>query len=366
MSDKPYLLVADCHFHQWSAFATTDAAGLNSRLHIQLNELDRAADELKTRGGELMVIAGDLFHVRGSVDPEVFNPVHATLARITAKGIIIIAIPGNHDLKGKETSVLGNSFQTMGSIVTKGGQVRVITKSAHAWKREGQFIAMIPWCSTHDKLRAEVSLLMAGLKLEKIEAQDVDLIIHAGIDGVLEGVPAGGLSSYNVAEWGFKRVFAGHYHNHKVMELGDVVSIGATAHQTWSDIGSKAGFVFVYPDHIEWQASHAPEFVEITGEDDPDEIPLIVDGNYVRIRGMKLSDAEIKTFRTQLEEMGARGVSFQVAREAVVARTGATAGKATTLDESVDKFIDTLTEIDAPAVKAECTDVLSHIRSVAA
>jgi hypothetical protein len=93
---------------------------------------------------------------------------------------------------------------------------------------------------------------------------------------------------------------------------------------------------------------------------------MIVDGNYVRIRGMKLSDAEIKKFRTELEEMGARGVSFQVAREAVVARVGAAAGTASTLDQSVDTFIDTLTDIDVAAVKAGAADILSHIRSIAA
>lgn len=365
MTDKPYLLVSDIHAHVWSAFATVDAAGLNSRLHIQLNELERAADELIKRGGNLMFIAGDLGHVRGSVDPEVFNPVHATLTAITAKGIIIIMIPGNHDLKGKETSELGNAFQTMGSIATKGGQVRVITKPKLVWKGDGgHHVAMIPWCSNLAALDAalnelEPSVILAG-------KQNVDLIIHAGIDGVLDGVPSGGLSAVNVAGWGFKRVFAGHYHNHKVMEGGDVISIGATTHQNWGDIGTKAGFVFVYPDRIEWQASHAPEFVEISSEDAPEEIPLIVDGNYVRIRSMKLSDAEIKTFRKELEGMGARGVSFQVAREAVVAREGAVAGKTSTLDESVDKFIGTLTDIDVAAVKTECADVLSHIRSVAA
>lgn len=358
MTRAPYLLVSDIHAHPWSAFSTINEAGLNSRLAIQLSELERAASELLKRGGYKVYFAGDLFHVRGSIDPEVFNPVHATFSRIAASGIGVTAIPGNHDLKGRETTELGNAFQTLQSIGEHGDNFRVVTKPQVFDDRR---IAMIPWCASKDKLREAQASLDTIIK----NRADYDLIIHAGIDGVLDGVPAGGLSAAEVASWGFKRVFAGDYHNHKVMEGGKVVSIGATTHQSWGDIGSKAGFLFVYDDHIEWQASHAPEFVEISGEDDPDEIPLIVDGNYVRVRGMKLTDGEIKTFRTQLEEMGARGVSFQVAREAVVAREGSIAGAASTLDQSVDKFIDTMTEIDVAAVKAQAADVLSHVRSVA-
>jgi DNA repair exonuclease SbcCD nuclease subunit len=372
MTEVPYLLVADLHCHSWSAFSSIDADGMNSRLRITLNELLRAAKELKKRGGKLMIIAGDLFHVRGSVDPEVFNPVHATLALIADMGIIIKAVPGNHDLKGKETTEIGNSFQTMASI----SNTTVVTVPTMVWGGgDGHHIAMVPWCSTHDKLREAVNEIKGALSDKYDVPRDFDLIIHAGIDGVLNGVPPGGLSPVDVAGWGFNRVFAGHYHDHKIMEgryvepmagPGSVVSIGATTHQTWSDIGTRAGFIFVYPDHIEWQASHAPEFVEITGETDTEEVPLIVDGNYVRIRAMKLSDPDIKLFRGALEDMGARGVSFQVAREAILAREGVVRGTASTLDQSVDKYIETLTEIDMPAVKAECVDVLNQIRSVAA
>jgi DNA repair exonuclease SbcCD nuclease subunit len=360
----PYLIVSDLHFHNWSAFATADATGMNSRLRIQLDELLRAADELKKRGGERMFYAGDLFHVRGSIDPEVFNPTHRVIQSILDKNITQWAIPGNHDLKGRDTTELGNSFQSMKGLKSStilGREFQVITEPDVVSR--GPNIAMLPWCADKDKLRTAVKLLMN--ELDGAE-KDTDLIIHAGIDGVLDGVPPAGLNSAEVASWGFNRVFAGDYHNHKVMESGKVISIGAMTHNTWSDIGSKAGFLFVYPDRVEYQASHAPSFVEVSGEDDPKDIPLIVDGNYVRVRSMKLSDAEIKTFRKELEEMGARAVSFQVAREAVVARAGSVTGKASTLDESVDKFIDTLPEIDTVAVKAQCTDVLNQVRSVAA
>jgi DNA repair exonuclease SbcCD nuclease subunit len=297
---KPYLLVADIHAHKWSHFSTVDPSGINSRLLIILNELERAAAELMERGGDIMIIAGDLFHVRGAIAPDVFNPTFNMIKRILGHGIKIYAIPGNHDLADKDTTELGNAFQSMGS---------------------------------------------------------------------LDGVPDSGLSAKEVASWGFGRVFAGDYHNHRVAEDGKVVSIGATTQQTWSDLGSKAGYVFVYKDRIEYRATHAPSFVEVDAETDPDEIPLIVDGNYVRVRGIKLTDAEVNVFRKDLEEMGARAVTFQITREVVAARSGSALAKATTLDESVHTYIDGMS-IEDPAlismVKTSATEILNTVRSVAA
>jgi DNA repair exonuclease SbcCD nuclease subunit len=351
----PYLLVSDIHLHKWSPFSTVNADGINSRLAIQHAELERAGDELLKRGGDTIYIAGDFFHQRGSIDPEVMNPSHSVIRRMIEKGIKFIAIPGNHDLVGRHTTELGNAFQTFGAM---NGFSVVLYPDLVAPN-----VSMIPWCATKDELREAVKQFIEAVP----GCTRGDLIIHVGIDGMLDGVPATGLSPAEVASWGFRRVFAGDYHNHRVAEGGKVVSIGATTHQTWSDLGSKAGFVFVYDDRIEFQASHAPSFVEITGEDEPDEIPLIVDGNYVRVRAMKLADAEIKKFRKELEGMGARGVHFQVARETVSARAGSTPVKASTLDESVDKFIDTMPEVvDVAAVKAQCTDVLNQVRSIAA
>src|SRR3954470_18937004 len=110
VSNHPYLLVSDLHCHSWSAFATRDADGVNSRLRIILKELERAAHVLKQARGSTIIIAGDLFHVRGQIDPEVFNPVYATIQRLAKGGFEFFAIPGNHDLKSKDTSMLGNTF----------------------------------------------------------------------------------------------------------------------------------------------------------------------------------------------------------------------------------------------------------------
>jgi DNA repair exonuclease SbcCD nuclease subunit len=357
---QPYAVVADIHAHDWSAFATVHPNGMNSRLKIILDELERAGDELLARGGQLMTIDGDVFHARGKIDPEVFNPTQACLARMAGKGIEIVIIPGNHDLKGSSTTELGSAVQTLAEIdgVSIANEPVVI-------QHRGRLLAFVPWCATLKELREKVAELKADVRLK---VSEIDLHIHAGIDGVLAGVRDHGLSAKEVDGWGFKRVFAGHYHNFKELVPGRVISIGATTHQTFSDIGAKAGFLLVHPNKVEWRASHAPSFVELTPDIEPEDYQIVVDGNYVRVRSMKLSDSEIIKFRKELMEMGARAVTFQVAREVATAR--APVAKASTLEESVGKFVDKACESegapDAAAVKSLCADILTSVQSVSA
>ncbi|MGO4570171.1 metallophosphoesterase [Rhizobium sp. 2YAF20] len=56
-------------------------------------------------GATFMVCAGDVMHVRGSIDPEVLNPLQDTIKKILNMGVIIHAIPGNHDLQAKKAEL---------------------------------------------------------------------------------------------------------------------------------------------------------------------------------------------------------------------------------------------------------------------
>lgn len=353
---RPYAILSDIHAHSWSMFAKTNEDGVNSRLQIIIDEIDRAATELDRLGGHEIILAGDLFHVRGSIDPEVFNPVHAKIQKLCEEGFHFRAIPGNHDLKGKETTELGNAIQTLGAL--EGFQV-ISAASFVPLCDEG--VMMLPWCSKTEDLKAKAVKLAAT----KGGVSTIDLIIHAGIDGVLPGLPDHGLTAEEIASWGFRRVFAGHYHNHKVLEGGKVISIGATTHQTFGDVGTKAGFLLVWPDRIEYRASHAPQFVDLTADTDPDEIPLLVDGNYVRVRGLKMTDVEVNQMREELVKMGAKGTSFQVAREVTTARTGGKPAKAKRLEELVAAYIDASESPHIAAAKAMAEDILTAVRAPA-
>lgn len=351
-----YGILSDIHAHAWSAFSTRLPCGRNSRLQIIVDEINRAAAEVRAAGGDTLVFAGDLFHTRGSLDPEVFNPVIEAIKGLTWDGYRIVAIPGNHDLKSNETTELGNAFQSLKG--TNGFGIITQPKLLDSLP-----LAMVPWIPKLDDLKAVVEAL-AEEAVRRGTLAKTDLVLHAGIDGVLSGMPAHGLTPAYLAGLGFRRVFAGHYHHHCSFEDGQVWSIGATTHQTASDIGTRAGFLIVDDDQVVYRASHAPSFVEVSDETDPDGIADIVDGNYVRVRGLKFTDAEEASFRDELVKLGAKGVVMNVERETTNARTGTTAAaKAKSLEVSVADFIERQGLAHKDAVKARAAAIISSVRA---
>ncbi len=78
---KPYGLISDCHFFNWSAFSSVDADGRNTRLMGLLNEVKRCAQEVLAAGGDTIYIAGDVFHVRGNIAPYRVEPNDGYLQR---------------------------------------------------------------------------------------------------------------------------------------------------------------------------------------------------------------------------------------------------------------------------------------------
>lgn len=296
-----YGLMSDLHVHNWSSFASIDEEGRNTRLMHIIREVHRCCAELRARGGRNVVIAGDVFHTRGSVSPSVFNPLRDALEDEENNGMVFHIIPGNHDLEGRTSNRLSSAVEMLGGLEN--------VWTAHdptIWSYcDEQTVAVIPW---EPDLK---TLLVKAKKLaEECDPSNADLIIHAGIDGVLSGMPDHGLTADMLADLGFKRVFAGHYHNHRDMGQG-VYSIGAPTHQTWSDVGTRAGWLIVDPKRVQFFASHAPNFLDLTGEEDQDELPLIVDGHFVRARCKDASPTEVNALREALMEMGAKGVLVQ-------------------------------------------------------
>lgn len=343
----PYALVSDVHCHSWSQFSKVDADGVNSRLRAILDELMRAARELKKAGGTVLRVAGDLFHVRGNIAPSVFNPTFECFKQIAAMGIDVEIIPGNHDLEGNNTDALGNAMQQL--LLIDGCHVVIKPENTDDYQT-----VMVPWIEDLDELRA-VAKRMAD--------PDKDLIIHAPLNGVIKGIPDHGLDPEELAQLGYRRVFCGHYHNHKEFTDG-VYSIGATTHQTWSDPGTQAGFLLVYPDRVEFHPTHAPRFVNI---DKHADIGPHVKGNYCRLRFKDADEDSIKKAREELQNNGAAGIVDHSTKKRAVTRGVATATNVT-LEVSVVNYVDQHLKIDPrldrKSIAVEALDVLTEARTV--
>jgi len=368
---KPYGLLADLHLHAWSSFSRTLLTGVNSRLEMLLDEVERAAIEVKAAGGDTLVFAGDIFHVRGSVAPSVLNPTRDRLREIGRKhGVGILIMPGNHDLEGRDSTRIGSAVTSLEMSCDMGGRGGVfVVDDVHMAAIDGRPIILVPWVENIETLKVvvqEVERRWEGRPFPPKRAE-CDLILHAPIDGVIAGLPGHGLDPDFLAGLGFRRVFAGHYHNHRQMRSGpsEVWSIGALAHHTWSDVGSRAGFLIV-GDEVSWRKSHLPEFIDI-GKAlefcDPEELPLVVDGNYVRVRVEAAKVKEVEAAKKELLDMGAREVLVQAEPKAPVREgtTVATVSAGASLEVQVGEFVakgGAKPEL-ADAVSKEALDVLA-------
>lgn len=364
MSDAvPYAVVSDLHFHDWSAFSSVNEDGVNSRLRIILDELERAAQALKLADGNIMVIAGDMFHVRGSVKPSVLNPVIDTVKRITKMGIDIYAIAGNHDLEGRDSNALGNAMQACGEVqgfwpITGPGEDADVPDSRH--------IEFLPWIEKIDDLKAAIQEIS-----DRNEKTPCDLVIHAPLNGVIKGIPDVGIEP----EWllslpGLHRVFVGHFHDFKSYE-DRVFSVGATTHQTWNDVNSRAGFLLVYPDKVVHHNTMAPKFVDVTvddlirleednGEDD------LVRGSYARVKLENATEAEQRQVRELLKNCGALSVSIIDVKTAsvkrdIVVREGMTHAEVVELYVNNDFPIEKYSGVTREEILAEANSILREL-----
>jgi DNA repair exonuclease SbcCD nuclease subunit len=357
----PYLLISDTHHHGWSAFSHTLPNGVNSRNQIILDETYRQAKEAKDRWGiDTIIHAGDLFHVRGSIATSVLNPVLETYRRIVDDlGMRVYILAGNHDMEGKDSGVMTNAVEAMRGIDTTPISQTTIVRASNGL---GDRVVLVPWFSSVVILREEIERIRASLLTPEWKLggpKEHDLVLHAPLNGVIKGIPDHGLDPEWLAGLGFRRVFCGHYHNHKSFD-GGVFSIGALTHQTWGDVGSKAGALIVGDEFVEWRASRAPSFVDISADDDPDELALRVDGNYVRAKIEVESESEVPRLRQDLLNMGAAGATIlPISKRSAVSRTGATVKTGASVAHSIHDFVRSKKYAQEEKVLKMCDEVLA-------
>lgn len=347
---KPYGLMADVHFHNWSAFSNVSERGVNSRLESLIKEVYRCAKEVKSAGGDTLVIAGDIFHVRGSVAPSVLNPVTDCFRELKHEGIEVFMLAGNHDLEGKGSNRVSSAITALEDSCT------VI--SEHGSTVIDANTILIPWFEDLAELKEELVLLS-----ETPYARSQDVVIHAPIDGVIKGLPNSGLDPEWLGNLGFKRVFAGHYHNHIAFPC-QVYSIGALAHHTWSDVGHKAGFLIVSEYDVKWFKSHLPEFIDIIpAEMSESDVELLVEGNYARAKLSSSKVSDVNDMRAWLTGSGAVGVIIQSVKEAVTERDGSVSksySSGATLEVSISEYVRSLSIPHSDLVLDGCQKILAE------
>ena len=137
-------------------------------------------------------------------------------------------------------------------------------------------------------------------------------------------------------------------------------------------MGSKAGFLIVRDDTYTWRKSHLPEFIDLAklmegGEVTPEDIPLMVDGHYVRMRVEASKSREVEEARVELLGYGAKAVLIQAEPKpaAETVRAGHTVSAGASLEVSVSDFVKGMKEVKDPsAVTKAALAILSVVEAV--
>jgi DNA repair exonuclease SbcCD nuclease subunit len=325
----PYLVVSDVHFHSWDFGSYVNPDGVNSRLQDTITEFERAASVLREQGGKCIVITGDLFHTRGEIKPSVYNPVYDMFKRLSEAGFAVHAIPGNHDLETEETTEEGNCFKSFASI--ENFHIYYTSTYVYFEKKFGTDKALfIPWTENFGfALQKAIEKSTENSRLNSGKSTRVTIFAHVGLSDVVAGLNSVLKAESFIQVKGLRYAFCGHFHNHKHFDVSPtgqqshVYSVGALTHQSFKDVGSRAGFIIVSsPEKVTFHNSEAPEFVDYD-DDDFFELstPCKFRNNFVRMNVTEpLTKGEIEAIRVTIESSGSLRV---INRIAVNEETGA-------------------------------------------
>ena len=334
-----YAIVSDLHLHNWSQFSVTDDLGVNSRLKIILDQLEQSADNLLKSKGNRLYIAGDVFHVRNSLEPSTLNPTLDCIAGLVARGVDVRVIPGNHDLGTRHTTWNSNASSSFASL-----GVKVVVEPTYF---EDDNVVMLPW---EDSVK--------GIRKTMIEWADKhpgsDCILHSPLNGVIRGIPDTGLEPTQLKELGFNRIFCGHYHNH-VNFFDRVYSVGALTHQTWGDVGTLAGYLLVDNDSVRQVESTAPKFIDYDASN-----RTAINGNYVRAKAEITSSSEVSGYEQALKQLGAAGVVIHPIVKPKQTRTESTVQAGASIETSIRDWISANKPDQLDAVFEICSDILQE------
>lgn len=357
----PYGIISDSHNHSWSMFSRILPNGLNSRLQDILTAELEAGKAVLAAGGKRLYHCGDLFHVRGSVSPKVLNPTKDLCEVLTGMGLELRILTGNHDLESRDSEALSNACEALSPIEG----VKIIS---HMTIFHDDNVVMVPWYDSLDDVRKYIAAAIDEIEDLGDTASNYTLMIHAPMNGVLFGIPDHGFYYKELEKYGFKRVFSGHYHSHKKMGESEVYSVGALTHQTWNDIGTRAGHLIVTDTDVVHTKSSAPEFREYDIAWDDDTAAENCKGAFIRVRLGEADEDEIAMIRDHITGLGALGCLVQavpVPKGTATARTASAAAKAPTLGESVSEWIkNNAAASTATEVEKLCGEILTEVRSV--
>ena len=266
---------------------------MNSRLFNIVSALSDVHDYCLDNAINTCLMAGDLFHSRGSVETVVFNSVYKVFERFKQDNIEVIMIAGNHD-QFDSSPVPENSlysFNQICKVVSTPETIDLVDKDT------GEIIKLCALPYSKDKIMLKKYLDQFVKDNKDLSGCDKILMAHLGLSGSLIGS-----ANYVISdEWNindlnercFKYTVLGHYHKPQFITEGCFYT-GSLLQNNFNDGGDKHGFM-VLDTNFRWDvqlvALDYPEFITITKDNVNNFTAEQLAKNYIRVSS-SAADAE--------------------------------------------------------------------------
>ena len=278
---------------------------MNSRLHNILNGLCDMRDYADENSIEHILMAGDMFHKRGTIDVSVFNAVYRILSTFEPLGIKLHAIAGNHD-QIDNSKVPVSAIHTLSDVIHVVETPEVFTIESN---NESYQVLAVPYSKDKEYVLDSIKSLRKHLdnKGESI------LMCHLGITG---GKVGSGMYSMNgeytlsellCSKW--KYLIAGHYHQPQIL-AENAIYPGTPVQNSFSDEmpsdndGGYNGFFVLDMSKrydIHFVPIIAPRFVTVSSVKDLENLDSqFLQENHIRVKSDAKNVDDIKEVLTNI------------------------------------------------------------------
>jgi len=280
-----YGVTADLQFDEYARLSTLTEKGVTSRLLDIITCFRWIVETCVTAGCNGLIVAGDVFEARTSIDVSVLDLVCREFAWASTKLDTIIVIPGNHDCHLRTAGL--NSLQVLAGYVTVVEKPTVIAP-----------FALIPW-SAHEEDYAS-----AVVKLAKDPAARY-LVTHVLLEGA--GYPGRTVAVDTLKPSRWKRILLGDVHCPMQFTVdgwdGEIQYVGSPLQIDFGDAGEWRGFSILdtTTDALDMtENTMSPRFHKVT---DPEDLTDVREVDFVDVRG----DDPVKMLKVlkQAEEVAA-------------------------------------------------------------
>lgn len=320
MGDRQFYCMSDIHSHIFSQFdsplSEPSWGTYSTRLFHCLISMIHVFDEALAEDRPVVVIPGDVFHIRGKILVEVFNAVLGVFKWAVSQGVEIFVIPGNHDFAYYDRPV--HALEGLSQV-----GVRVITTSYIPFDSNLKNVMFVglPYSVNEEEVREK--LRHVG-KEESYKALTVGLF-HCQIKGI--AFESGFTSQEGISRKVFPKnlnlILNGHHHTPKKLSKR-FINVGSLLGHSFSDANSPRGYWKIKIDGkrcipIFKQNRLVPSFVDVDMFHS-DLLTEHISGNYIRLTNVNpLQLKETEQFLQKHQAAGVvtslRSIQYQIMEE---------------------------------------------------